>query len=78
MGLHGNGFLIREWLQVIHQVLRHSAAIDLLNSKNWCHCLIGGEPQLVLRILQLILLHIVPDSLGTLNERERERERVII
>ena len=56
--------------EVLLQVLAHGEALDLLNSKDRGHDLVGSEPLLVLRVLQVLLLQIGPEFLDTLNERD--------
>ena len=49
--------------QMFLQVLRHAEALDLLLSEDGLHGLVGGEPLLLLRILQVVLLQVVPQFL---------------
>ena len=48
------------------QILGHAEALDLLVSKDGSHRGVGGEPLLVLGVLQLLLLEIGPEPLNTL------------
>ena len=50
------------------QVLRHAEALDLLLPKDGLHGLVGGEPLLLLRVLQVVLLQVVPQFLHYLQE----------
>ena len=50
------------------QVFGHAEALDLLISKDGSHGLIRSEPLLGLRVLQTVLLDVVPDLLDTLQE----------
>ena len=51
------------------QVFGHTEALDLLISEDGGHGLIGGEPLLVLGVLEFLLLQIGPESLHTLKRR---------
>lgn len=55
--------------EMVLQVLRHSETPDLLISEDGSHGLVGGEVLLVLGVLEVLLLHVGPESLDTLNEK---------
>ena len=63
--------------EVLLQVLAHGEALDLLNSKDRGHDLVGSEPLLVLRVLQVLLLQIGPEFLDTLRKRDLKLGRKI-
>ena len=50
------------------QVLGHAETLDLLSPEDGSHGLVGGEPLLVLRVLELVLLQIGPEPLGALQK----------
>ena len=51
------------------QVFRHAEALNLLLPEDRLHGLVGSEPLLLLRILQVILLQVVPQLLHYLRPR---------
>ena len=55
--------------EVALQVLGHAETLDLLCSEDGCHGVVGGEPLLVLGILEILLLEVGPQTLGALKER---------
>ena len=52
------------------QVFHHGETLDLLSSKHGGHGLIRGVVLLGLRILEVLLLQIGPESLDTLKRRK--------
>ena len=48
------------------EVLGHAEAFDLLIAKDRSHGLVGREPLLVLRVLEILLLQVGPEPLDTL------------
>ena len=52
------------------QILGHAEGLDLLVSKDWSHRGVGGEPLFVLRVLQIFLLQVGPQSLDTLDNNK--------
>ena len=55
--------------EVALQVLGHAETLDLLGPEDGCHGVVGGEPLLVLGILQILLLEVGPETLGALKQR---------
>ena len=55
--------------EVALQVLGHTETLDLLSPKDGSHGVVGGEPLLVLGILEILLLEVGPQTLGALNQR---------
>ena len=56
--------------EVFLEVLGHAEGLDLLGSEHRGHGLVGGEPLLVLGVLQLLLLKIGPEPLDTLRKND--------
>ena len=48
------------------EVLGHAEGLDLLGSEHGGHGLVGGEPLLVLGILEVVLLQVGPETLDDL------------
>ena len=48
------------------QVLGHAEGLDLLGSEHGGHGLVGGEPLLVLGVLEVVLLQVGPETLDDL------------
>jgi len=55
--------------QMLLEILGHAETLDLLSTEDGGHGLVGSEPLLVLRVLQLVLLQIGPQTLGALRAR---------
>ena len=53
--------------QMFLQILGHAETLDLLLPEDGLHGLVRGEPLLLLRILQIVLLQIVPKLLHNLH-----------
>ena len=48
------------------EVLGHAEGLDLLGSEHGGHGLVGGEPLLVLGVLEVVLLQVGPETLDNL------------